>query len=179
MLVGILTVIMVVQGGTTGPPLSPAPHDPVVQRTGDGIVLGHIGAVDANGLEEAKLAATKASTSEVRALATALVTDHQVSLQTGARLAKQFSISRLLPADSAMARAHVAEMAQLNTLTGAAFDKIFVEYALADHKAVIAKIKATLLAAATRPQVKAFVRALLPQLTAQQQLEEKWLAAHP
>ena len=179
MLVGIFAVIMAMQAGTAGPPLSPAPHDPVVQRTDDGMVLGTIGAVDANELEEAKLAATKASTSEVRNLATALVKDHGRSLQTGARLAKQFHIARLLPADSAMARAHVVEMVQLNTLTGAAFDKAFVEYTLADHTAVIVKIKATLLAAAKRPQVKAFVRALLPELAAHQQSEAKWLAAHP
>ncbi len=179
MLIGILVLVMVAQNPVAGPPLSPRPHAPVVHRTGDATVLGAIGAVDANELEEAKLAATKASSSEVRGLATALVKDHERSLQAGARLAKQFHIARLLPADSAMARTHVVEMAQLNTLTGAAFDKAFVEYTLADHKAVIAKIKATLLAAAERPQVKAFVRALLPQLTAHQQAEEKWLAAHP
>lgn len=179
MLVGILAAIVVAQAATAGPPLSPVPHDPIVQRTGDGMVLGLIGAVDANEMEEAKLAATKASASEVRALATTEVKDHQLSLQTGARLAKQFSIARLLPADSAMAREHVVEMAQLNTLTGAAFDKAFVENTVADHKATIAKINGTLLAAAKRPQVKAFVRALLPQLMAHQQAEEKWLAAHP
>jgi hypothetical protein len=44
---------------------------------------------------------------------------------------------------------------------------------------VIAKINTTLLAMAQRPQVKAFVRGLLPQLTAHQQAEEKWLAEHP
>jgi putative membrane protein len=179
MLSVILAVVMLAQAPAAGPPMSPRPHAPVVKRSGDATVLGAIGAVDANELEEAKLAATKASGSEVRALAAVLVKDHERSLQTGAQLAKQFRIARLLPADSAMARAHVVEMAQLNTLSGAAFDKAFVEYTLADHKAVIAKINGTLLATAERPQVKAFVRALLPQLTAHQQAEEKWLAAHP
>jgi putative membrane protein len=179
MLVAILGFVMVLQAPAAGPPMSPRPHTPAVQRSADATVLGTIGAVDANELEEAKLAATKASASEVRALAAVLVKDHQRSLQTGAQLAKQFHIERLLPADSAMARAHVVEMAQLNTLTGAAFDKAFVENTIADHKEMIAQIKTTLLAAAKRPQVKAFVRGLLPQLTAHQQAEEKWLAAHP
>jgi putative membrane protein len=179
MLVEILALVMVAQNPVAGPPLSPRPHTPAVKRSADATVLGAIGAVDANELEEAKLAATKASASEVRDLATMLVKDHERSLDTGAGLAKRFKIERLLPADSAMARAHVAEMAQLNTLTGAAFDKAFIEYTLADHKAVIAKINATLLATARRSQVKAFVRGLLPQLAAHQQAEEKWLAEHP
>ena len=179
MLVGFLAVIMLAQATTVGPPLSPAPHNPVVQRTGDATVLGLIGAVDANELEEAKLAATKASTGEVRALATAMVKDHQLSLQTGARLAKRYSIARLLPADSAMAREHAAEMLQLNTLTGAAFDKAFIENTLADHKKLIARINGSLLTVATRQPVKAYARSLVPRLMVHQQAEEKWLAAHP
>jgi putative membrane protein len=180
MLVVMLAVVMAAQDPVVaGPPLSARPHAPVVQRSADATVLGAIGAVDANELEEAKLAATKATASEVRDLAALLVKDHEHSLHRGARLAKQYKIERLLPADSAMARAHVAEMAQLNTLSGAAFDKAFVEYTLADHKSVIAKINTTLLAMAQLPQVKAFVRGLLPQLTAHQQAEEKWLAEHP
>jgi predicted outer membrane protein len=179
MLVVLLAAVMVAQNPVAGESLSPRPHAPAVKRSADATVLGAIGAVDANELEAAKLAATKASASEVRDLATMLVKDHERSLDEGARLAKRFKIERLLPADSAMARAHVEEMAQLNTLTAAAFDLAFVEYTLADHKAVITKINTTLLATAQRPQVKAFVQSLLAQLTTHQKAEEKWLAEHP
>ena len=179
MLVVILAAVMVAQNPVAGESLSPRPHAPAVKYSADATVLGAIGAVDANELEAAKLAATKASASAVRELAAMLVRDHERTLGEGARLAKQFKIERLLPADSSMARAHVEEMEQLNTLTGAAFDLAFVKYTLADHKAVIAKINTTLLATAKRPQVKAFVQAVLPQLTAHRQAQEKWLAEHP
>lgn len=178
MFAAIVALVMVIQNPVAGPPLSPRPQVPVVPRTGDATVLGHIGAVDANEVEAAKLAATKATASSVRNLAKVLVKDHEASLTQGLFLAKQLDIERLLPADSAMARAHKTEMATLNTLTGPAFDKAFVQFALADHKAVIAKINGTLLAEAERPEVKGFLQALLPVLTGHQRAEEKWLAAH-
>jgi putative membrane protein len=179
MLVGILALLMSAQAPTVGPVLSPRPHDPVVVRTGDGTVLGAIGAVDANTIEAAKLATTKASNGDAKAYAAVLVRDHQLSLTTGTNLAKQLGVTRLLPPDSVMSRGHTQEMAELNALSGAAFDKAFVQYAVDDHKAAIAKINGTLLAEATRPQVKTFVRQRVPILTAHQQTGEKWLAAHP
>jgi putative membrane protein len=179
MLVELLVLLQVAQNPTTGPVLSARPHDPVVVRTGDGTVLGAIGAVDANEIEAAKLATTKASNGEVKAYAAVLLRDHQHSLTTGTNLAKQLHITRLLPADSAMARGHVQEMAALNAATGAAFDKAFVQFTVDDHKAAIAKANTTLLPQATRPQVKTYVRQLLPTMTTHQQTGEKWLAAHP
>lgn len=178
MLAGILALVLVAQGATAGPPLSPVPHTAIAPRAGDATVLGTIGAEDANEIEVAKLVATKASNGDLKTFATLLLHDHQQSLTTGTDLAKRFRITRLLPADSAIARAHAKEMAELNVLTGAAFDKAFVQQEIDGHNAIVAKDSA-LLAQATRPQVKAFVRSLIPVHATHQDIAVKWLAAHP
>jgi putative membrane protein len=179
MLVGLLALLAVAQAPTVGPPLSSRPHDPVIQRTADATVLGTIGAADANVIEAAKLATTKASNGEVKAYATMLLREHRRSLTVGTDLAKDLHVTRLLPADSAMARAHKEEMFALNAASGAAFDKAFVQFMVDDHKVAIARVTGPELADAVRSRVKEFVRQRLPVLTAHQQAGEKWLAAHP
>lgn len=177
MMVGILALLML-QGVTAGPPLSPVPHTGVAQPGGDATVLGAIGAEDASEIEVAKLANTKASNGDVKAYATMLLHDHQQSLTTGTDLAKRFRITRVLPADSTAARMHTQEMAELNVLSGTAFDKAFVQFEADGHKTAVARDSA-LLVQAVRPQVKAYVRALLPTLATHQDIAEKWLTAHP
>jgi putative membrane protein len=175
----MLALIMAAQTTTVGPALNPAPHTTVVPRTGDATVLGAVGATDANDIEIAKLATTKASGADVKSYAATVLHDHQLSLTTGTNLAKRLQITRLLPADSAMARAQVAEMVQLNTLTGAAFDKAFVQFMVDDHKAAIVKVNGTLMPLATSADVKAFLRQSLPVLTKHERQGEAWLTAHP
>jgi len=181
MLAGILALAMVAQAttATIGPALSPVPRTAAIARSGDATVLGAIGAADANEIEAATLATTKGGTDEVRAYAAMLLKVHQVSLTSGTNLAKQLKITRLLPNDSAMARAHVVEMAELNGFSGDAFDKAFVQRMVGNHKAGIVTVRETLLPQARRAQVKAFVRQRLPTLLAHQLEGEKWLAAHP
>jgi putative membrane protein len=179
MLIEILTLVMVAQNPVAGPPVNPRPHTQPVARSPDGTVLGTVGAADANEIEASTLATTKASDSDVKAYATMLLHDHQQSLATGTGLAKELHIALLLPADSAMAREHTREMAELNVLSGAAFDKSFVQFVVSSHKAMIAKVNGGLLTQATRPRVKEFVRQQLPTLTTHRETGEKWLAAHP
>ena len=179
MLVGLLGLLLMAQVPTLGPKAGTVPKAVVVHRTDDGTVLGAIGARDANVIEVAKLATTKASGASARSFAATLLKTHQQSLTAGTNLAKQLGITRLLPADSVMARGQVDAMARLNVLSGTAFDQAFVEFIVADHKAAIALLQGPLLAQATQAQVKAFVRQRAPILRAHLVTGEKWLAAHP
>lgn len=177
MLVSLLAAVLV-QGTTVGPPISPKPHPAVAPKPGDATVLGRIGAEDANEMEVAKLASTKASDAEAKAFAAILLKDHQRSLIEGTNLAKRYRLSRTLPADSAMARTHTQEMAELNVLTGAAFDKAFMKFEVDVHKASAINDSA-LVAQSTRLAVKQFARNRLPVLARHRETAEKWLAAHP
>lgn len=178
MIVALLALLVSAQAPVIGPPLAPGKHAAVVARTDDGTVLGAIGARDANIIEVTKLASTKAGGS-AKALADLALKDHQRSLTEGAKLSKELKIPRLLPADSVMARAQVDEMAALNALSGAAFERAFVQFIVDDHKAAIIKLTGVELAQAKRASVKAFVRKRLPMLRLHQAEAEKWLAAHP
>lgn len=177
MLVAILAVLAM-QGTTAGPPLSPVPHTTPVPRSGDATVLGRIGAEDANELEVAKLASTKASAGDAKTFAATLVKDHQQSLVSGTNLAKRYRITRLLPDDSIMARTHKQEMAELNVLTGAEFDKAFMKFEFDGHKASATKDSA-LVSQAVRASVKLFAQQRLPVLAKHRDIAEKWIAAHP
>lgn len=179
MLIGMLGLLLMAQVPTVGPKAGPTPQAAVVKRSDDGTVLGAIGARDANIIEVAKLATTKASGASAKSYAASLLKAHQLSLTTGTKLAKQLGITRLLPADSVMAREQVEVMVKLNALSGTAFDQAFVQFIVADHKAAITILNGTLLAQAKQSQVKTFVRQKVPILTAHQVTGEKWLAAHP
>jgi putative membrane protein len=175
----MLGLLLMAQVPTMGPKAGPTPKPAVVKHSDDGAVLGAVGARDANLIEVAKLATTKASGASAKSLAASVLRAHQLSLTAGTNLAKQLGITRLLPADSVMARGQVEVMAKLNGLSGAEFDQAFVQFIVADHKAAITILKGSLLAQATRPQVKSFVRQRLPTLKAHESAGEKWLAAHP
>jgi predicted outer membrane protein len=179
MLVGILAMVLAAQGGAAGPPPVSAVSRPVVpQSHADATVLGTVGAEDANEIEVATLAKAKASNGDAKSYAALLLHDHQQSLTSGTNLAKRLHITRLLPADSAMARAHAAEMKELNVLSGTAFDKALMQYEFAGHKAAVAK-DSVLIARATGAAVKDFVRSLVPIHATHQDIAAKWLAAHP
>lgn len=179
MLVGMLGLFLVAQVPMVGPKAGPTPAPAVVQRSDDGTVLGAIGARDANLIEVAKLATTKASGASAQSFAATLLKAHQLSLTAGTKLAKQVGVTRLLPADSVMAREQVETMAKLNLLSGLAFDRAFVQFVVEDHHTAITLLRGTLFAQAKRPQVRAFVRQRVPILTSHQVLGEKWLVEHP
>lgn len=179
MLAEMLGLLLLVQVPTTGPKAGPTPAPAVVHRTDDGTVLGAIGARDANLIEIAKLATTKASEAGTKTFAATLLKAHQLSLTAGTTLAKQLGVARLLPADSAMARSQVDAMAKLNVLSGTAFDRAFVQFVVDDHKAAITQLNGALLAQAKQPQVRTFVRQRVPILKSHQAMGAKWLAEHP
>ena len=179
MLIGMIGLLLMAQVPAMGPKAGPVPQPAVVKHSDDGAVLGAVGARDANLIEVAKLASTKAIGPSTRSFAAAVLKVHQRSLTVGTNLTKQLGITRLLPADSVMARKQVEVMAKLNTVSGAAFDQAFVQFVVEDHKAAITRLNGPLLAQATRAQVKTFVRQRVPIFKAHLVTGEKWLAAHP
>jgi putative membrane protein len=179
MLMPLLLLLAATQVPTSGPPMPPQPRTPAVQRTGDATVLGSIGAADANAIEVGTLAEAKASAGAVKALAATLREEHERSLTAGTALAKQYRITRLLPNDSAMARRQVRVMVELNTRSGASFDRAFVEWVVANHQALLSKDEQLLQSERTRAAVKRFLGDRLPMLRRHVATAEAWLVANP
>lgn len=178
MMTGLITLLLMTQSPTTPPGKTIGPPDPViptVAKTGDGVVLGSTGASDANVIEAATLASTKATDPAVRALATDGKADHEKALTESNNLAKRFGIKRLLPNDSVMARMQTTTMKELNRLSGAAFDQLFVEFMVDIHKRELAKERGPLAAETLRPEVKVFLEAHQVMVLKHLQAGERWL----
>lgn len=154
---------------------------PVVpaQVAGDAEVLGAINARDANLIEAATLAGEKAGSREVKSFAAEVLEAHQRFLTRGAELAKALQVSRELPPDSVMARTQDQKMDELSLLSGAAFDRVFMDYIVKAYEAELSKVTREQVPGARDAAVKAFASERLPVLRANQATAAAWLAAHP
>jgi predicted outer membrane protein len=150
---------------------------PQQQVFGDAEVLGAINARDANLIEASTLASTKATSGEVKTLATQMLDDHRRSLTRGGDLAKELNLSRELPPDSAMARKQEQLMDQLSVVDGAAFDNAYMQFLHDSHAAELEKLTQSYLPGSQHASVKAFVNERLPQLRAHLATAERWLAS--
>lgn len=178
MLTALMGVLVIAQYAPTGSMVQPTARSGTRARLGDPEVLGAIGARDANLIEAAKLATTKASGADVKTFAGAVLDLHEQSLTRGADLAKALNVSRTLPADSAMARMQETKMDEMALLSGAAFDRVFVQYVYDAYDAEIGKTLGPLQAQAQHATVKAFLTERLPALRTHYATASAWLAAH-
>jgi putative membrane protein len=105
-------------------------------------------------IETGDLAAKKGSTKEVRDLGSMFSRDHKVVRQQGRDLAKKLHVTPTPPKDFALATDHAQAMKTLESTSGKAFDRAFLEHEVAFHKAVIDAINGTLLPATQNAELK-------------------------
>lgn len=117
-------------------------------------------------IETGTIATKKGSTKDVRDFGAMLVRDHSAVRGQGRDLAKKLGVTPTPPKDFAMAKDHYAAVQKLNGLSGAEFDRAFLEHEVAYHKAVIAAINTTLLPALQNQEVKALVIKVAPAFKA-------------
>ncbi len=109
-------------------------------------------------VEMGKLAAQKAQNAEVKKFGQMMVTDHTKANEELKGIASKKSVP--LPVDVG---AHKASMDKLNGLSGAEFDRAYVELMVADHEKTIALFQ-TQADRGTDAEVKAFAAKTLPTL---------------
>jgi len=105
-------------------------------------------------IETGDLAAKKGSTKEVRDLGAMFSRDHKAVRQQGRDLAKKLHVTPTPPKDFALATDHAQAMKTLESTSGKAFDRAFLEHEVAFHKAVIDAINGTLLPATQNAELK-------------------------
>lgn len=123
-------------------------------------------------IETGKLGAERAQNKEVRDYGTMLAQVHTEVRQKGRDLAKKLGVTPKLPADNTMLRDHQAAMSRLAKLSGAEFDRAFLEHEEAFHKAVLDAVKNTLLPAIQNQELKDFVASLGPAFEAHRVMAE-------
>jgi putative membrane protein len=112
------------------------------------------------------IGAKKGTTKAVRDFATMLERDHKAVRQQGRDLAAKLHVTPTPPKDFAMAKDHAAAVAKLNSLSGKAFDRAFLEHEVAFHKAVLDAVSSTLMPALQNQEVKDLVKTVAPAFQA-------------
>ena len=96
-----------------------------------------------------------------------LARDHAGVQQQGRDLAAKLGVTPTpVGADFALRKNHEQAMAKLSGLSGAAFDKAFLEHEVAFHQAVIDAVTTTFLPAIQNAELKAFVTKVAPAFEA-------------
>jgi putative membrane protein len=160
----VVPVILLAQGRASAPALD------------DAAIVGIFDIANTWDIETGSLAATKATRKEVKDFGAMLARDHKTVQDSGRALAAKLKVTPTpVPADFPLKLAHEAAMKKLQGLSGAAFDKAFLEHEVAYHKAVIEAVNKTLVPALKSAEVKALVLKVAPAFVAHQVAAEELL----
>jgi len=122
-------------------------------------------AVTANQIDigYANIAIKKTKNADVKKFAETMVKDHQAVIDKAVALVTKLKVT---PKDNATSKAFLAgaekTKAMLNSKTGAAFDKAYVDNEVSYHKAAINEVQNVLIPNATNGELKALLQSALP-----------------
>ena len=146
----------------------------------DAAIVGIFDIANTWDIATGSLASTKAASKEVKDFGAMLARDHKVVQDSGRALAAKLKVTPTpVPADFPLKVQHEAAMKKLQGLTGAEFDKAFLEHEVAYHKAVIDAINTTLIPAIKSGELKALVQKIAPAFVAHQVAAEQLLKKQP
>ena len=118
-------------------------------------------------VDAGKLARQRASNSEVKKFAERMVSDHEGVNQQAVALATKLKVT---PQENDTSRALKAggdkNLANLQTLSGAAFDKAYVDHEVAYHAQVLDALDKTLIPGASNAELKALLVKVRPAFVA-------------
>jgi len=118
-------------------------------------------------IDAGKLAASRATSEEVKTFARLMVTDHTGVNKTATDLAAKLKVT---PQDNPTSQSLKADgdksVAHLKTLKGAAFDKAYIDREVVYHQQVIDALDKTLISGATNEELKALLVKVRPAFVA-------------
>lgn len=133
----------------------------------DPAIVGIFDAANTWDVNLGHLALKKSSNKDVRNFADMMVRDHSAVRKLGRDLATKLKVTPTPPAkDFALYKDYVATTAKLNGLTGAAFDKAYIDHEVWYHQAVIDAMTTTLLPATQNAELKALEVKVAPNFQA-------------
>lgn len=130
--------------------------------------IAHVG-VTANQIDVnyGKLCLDKSKNKDVRHFAETMIKDHEGVIKQASDLAAKLGVT---PKDNAMSKSlmegSAKEMKALKSLSGAAFDKAYIDNEVAYHKAVINAVKTVLIPQTQNAELKNLFVAISPVLEA-------------
>lgn len=152
----------------------PDADEPVAEATlSDGEILAIYNQVNGFDIETGQLGSQRARHPALRALAAQVARDHSQVRDKANEVAKRNGIEARLPAAREQAtREHNATLRRLRQLSGAAFDRAYLQHEIAFHRAAIAAVKQQLLPAVSNPELANFMHSVLPGFEAHLQHTE-------
>jgi putative membrane protein len=142
----------------------------------DAAIVGIFDAANSWDIGTGTLASTKATRQDVKDFGAMLARDHTSVQQQGRGLAGRLGVKPTpVPAGFALKRDYDDTMKKLATLSGAAFDKAFLEHEVAYHKAVIDAVTNQFLPVIQNAELKAFVVKVAPAFDAHMKAAENLL----
>src|SRR6185369_15582789 len=142
---------------------TPVPAAPALD---DATIVAIFDAANTADIETGELGARKGSTKAVRDFGAMLARDHKNVRQQGRDLAKKLGVTPTPPKDDNSAMEHKAIMKKLNSLSGAEFDKAFLQNEVGYHETVIEAVTKTLLPAIQNAELKDLVTKVAPAFVA-------------
>jgi putative membrane protein len=152
---------VVVTGLLFGAPAVP------VQEINDAQIAAIVVAANQVDIDAGQLAATRASSADVKKFGQQMVTDHKGVNKSAVDLATKLKVT---PEENETSKALKADgeknVANLKTLKGAAFDKAYVDHEVAYHTQVIEALDKTLIPNAKNAELKALLVKVRPAFVA-------------
>ena len=139
----------------------------------DPTIVAIFDAANTADIETGELGAKKGTTKEIREFGAMLARDHKNVRQQGRDLAKKLGVTPTPPKDDDSMKSHAAVMKQLNSLSGTAFDRAFLQNEVAYHDAVIGAVTKTLLPAIQNADLKELVTKVAPAFVAHRDAAKK------
>ena len=146
---------------------TPAPITSVAHAAlDDATIVAIFDAANTADIETGELAVKMGSTKTIRDFGAMLARDHKAVRQQGRDLAKKLGVTPTPPKDDDSAKQHAAVLKKLRGLSGAEFDKAFLQNEVGYHDAVIAAVQKTLLPAIQNAELKELVTKVAPAFVA-------------
>jgi putative membrane protein len=118
-------------------------------------------------VDAGKVAQARASNAEVRKFAERMIADHEGVNKQAVALATKLKVTpQANDTSAALESGGDQNIAKLKTLSGAAFDKAYVDQEVAYHQAVLDAIDKTLIPGASNAELKALIVKVRPAIAA-------------
>ena len=179
----LLVAFAAFRPGEAPAPLPARAEAPATAALDDPTIVAIFDAANTADIETGQLAAERGHSEEVREFGAQLARDHVHVRKLGRDLAAKLGVTPTPPKNDRSAKDHAAAMARLRGLSGAEFDRAFLQHEAAFHKAVIDAVTTTLLPAIQNAELKALVVKVAPafqaHMIAAQNLEKGLAAPSP
>jgi putative membrane protein len=133
----------------------------------DPTIIAIFDAANSWDIETSRIAVKKSKNPAIVAFAKTMIRDHTAVRQLGRDLATKLKVTPTPPgADFPLAVDHAAIMKSLNSATGAAFDKAYIDHEVWYHQAVIDAVTQQLLPATKNAELKDLQNKVAPNFVA-------------